>query len=176
MKKLYYVRHGLSTGNEASIVSGGKSDHPLAQEGKRQAKLAGQKAKDLNIDLIVSSTQTRAFQTAKIISKEIGYPVDEIQVNSILVERDYGDYEGHEGTLSPEILNEIYNKGIGGSESNKDLRARAEEAFKWISSLKADNILVVSHGSFGRVFRQICISEYDFEEKIPNAEIVCWIE
>lgn len=176
MKRLYFIRHGLSIGNKKGIVSGGQSNHALTKEGKEQAKLAGQGAKSLGIDLIVSSTQLRALQTAKFVAKEIGYPVKNIVANSLLVERDFGEYEGVTRLLRPEELEAIFQKGVKGSENDVALIKRAEEAFAWIESLPAKNILVVSHGSFGRCLRKVCVAEHDFEERIPNAEIVCWIE
>lgn len=175
MKRLYFIRHGLSTANKKTIVSG-RTNHRLATEGKEQAKIAGQKAKNLKIDLIVSSPQSRALQTAKIFAKEINYPVKKIRANSLFVERDFGDFEGRRGWLKPEDLEAIYNQGINGSESDIDLLKRAEEAFEWLESLPADNILVVSHGSFGRTLRKVLVTESDFHERIPNAEIVCWVE
>ncbi len=174
MKKLYFMRHGLSTANKRTIVSG-RSNHWLSPEGREQAKLAGQKAKGLHIDLIVCSTQTRALQTAKIFAKEIGYPVKKIVVNSLLVERDFGDYEGTRGLITDKVMEAIYEYGDGGSESDKAILKRAEEAFNWISSLGAKSILVVSHGSFGRALRKVAKTEHDYEERIANAELACWI-
>ena len=66
MKKLYFIRHGLSEGNVQEIWSG-STDTPLHTEGRAQAKAAGQKAKKLKIDLVVSSPMSRAKETAEII-------------------------------------------------------------------------------------------------------------
>lgn len=175
MKRLYFLRHGLSTANKRTILSG-STNHRLSAEGREQAKLAGQKAKNLSIDLIVSSTQSRALQTAKIFAKEIGYPIKKIVTNSLFVERDFGDYEGYKGLLPPEILKDIFENGGKGSESDADLLKRAKEAFAWLKAQSADSILVVSHGSFGRSLRKLAKADHDFHERIANAELVCWIE
>lgn len=171
MKKLYYIRHGLSEANKLGVF-GGREDHPLSKEGLRQAKLAGQKAKNLKIDLVVSSTQSRALNTAKIVAKEIGYPIQKIGANSLLVERDFGDLEG-KPYVPPD--DPLFHSAIG-MESDEDLIARAEEALEWLESLNDENILVVSHGAFGRALRKVIKADSDFHERIPNAEIICWID
>src|SRR5580765_3395811 len=89
MKHLYFVRHGLSENNKLSIFSG-QTESPLADEGREQARQAGQQAKDLHIDHIISSPLSRAHETAQIIAREIGYPEDKIEVSSLLVERHFG--------------------------------------------------------------------------------------
>ena len=162
----------MSTANKQGIWSG-RTDHPLAKEGQEQALLAGQKAKNLNIDLVVSSTQRRAYDTAKIMAKQIDYPIKKIMVNSLLVERDFGELETKKAYLTTV---EMHKANILGFETDDMLIKRAEEAFEWLESLGGKNILVVSHGSFGRALRKVAVAEHDFLESIPNAEIVCWVE
>lgn len=171
MKKLYFVRHGFSEGNKAGVYSG-RSNHPLTKQGEDQAKKAGQAAKDLGIDLIISSTQLRALETAKFIANKIGYPVDKIDANSLLVERDFGDLEGKPGSMSTE---DLHKAEINGFETDDMLLKRAEEAFELIQSLPQDNIMVVSHSSFGRSLRKVVLSDHDFHERIENAQILEWL-
>lgn len=174
MKKLYFVRHGLSEMN----VSGhwaGTSETPLTTEGRKQAKLAGKKAKKLNIDYIVSSPLKRAHETAKIIAEEIGYPIDQIYINPLFVERHWGKLEG--AKWSPDIDLD----GISDIETVDTIVERGKLALDFLKTLDANNILVVSHGSFGRAIRHHLIEEYPYSSlgtektKIPNAKIVCWI-
>lgn len=100
MKKLYFVRHGLSEMNVQGLMAG-TTDTPLTDLGRKQAKKAGQSAKDLNINLIVSSPLSRALKTAQIIAQEIGYPKNKIILNQLLIERDHGSLEGK--TWSPDL-------------------------------------------------------------------------
>lgn len=175
MKKLYFIRHGLSEMNKSGHFAG-RSDTPLAEEGRYQAKQAGQKAKDLKIDLIVSSPLSRAKETAEIIAGEIGYPADKIELSKLLLERDWGDLEG-KPHVTIDDLDEVPN-----AESWTDLLNRAEKALRFLESKEAENILVVSHGTFGRALRSHILEEEPFINKtsdasirLPNGEIICWI-
>jgi broad specificity phosphatase PhoE len=92
MKKLYFIRHGLSEMNKSGHFAG-TIDTPLAEEGRAQAKMAGIKARELRIDLIVTSPLIRASETAEIIARQIGYPKDKIVLSRLLIERHWGDLE-----------------------------------------------------------------------------------
>lgn len=171
MKKLYFIRHGLSEMNIQGVRSG-STETPLAPEGREQAKSAGQKAKQLGIDFIVSSPQSRALETARIIAKEIGYPVKEIHVNNLLVERHFGELEGQ--PWDPDLNLD----GIVDIETVDTLLERAKLALDWLHTLKANNVLVVSHGSFGRALRHHLLAGQPFHDhanRLGNAEIVCWL-
>lgn len=171
MKKLYFIRHGLSEMNVQAKLAG-HTETPLTNAGKTQAKKAGQSAKHIAIDLIISSPLSRALETATIFAKQINYPSKNIIVNPILIERFYGVMEGH--SYSPDLNFD----GVSDFETDNILVTRARLALDWINSLKADNILVVSHGSFGRALRSITKSEYPMShpERINNAELLCWVE
>lgn len=170
MEKLYFVRHGLSEFNVARRFAG-STDTPLTDEGRKQAKEAGQKAKKLKIDLIISSPLTRAHETAKIISKEIGYPEDKIELNPLLIERNYGAMEGQ--LWSPDLDMD----GIADIETDDTLLNRAAEALAFLQQIEVDNVLVVGHGSIGRAIRHHILEDFPYsaEERLPNAEIVQWI-
>jgi uncharacterized phosphatase len=165
MKQLYFVRHGLSELNVAGLYAG-HTETPLTDEGRAQAKEAGREAKSLHIDLIVSSPLSRAHETAKIIAKEIGYPVDKIVTNHLFIERFYGELEGK--SYDPDLDLD----GIADMENDDALIERAREALVWLKLQRADNILVASHGSFGRAFRYLHLPEIDFATKIANAELI----
>ena len=174
MKKLYFVRHGLS---EMNIIGqwSGTTETPLTSEGRKQARLAGKKAKKLNIDYIISSPLSRAYDTARVIAKEIGYPIDQIHVNPLFIERHFGELEGRH--WSPDIdLDDIAD-----IETADSVIHRAKMALDFLKTIEAENILVISHGSFGRAIRHHLIKKYPYdsvsteETRITNAEIVCWI-
>ncbi len=170
MKKLYFIRHGLSEMNVAGIVSG-RTNTSLTNEGRQQAKIAGQAAKHIKIDLIVCSPLSRAHDTAKIIAKEIGYPIKQLQTNSLLIERDYGQLEGKPWTPDLNL------DGVADLETAEMLITRAQLALDWLHTLPAQHILVVSHGAFGRAMRSILKPEFDFEHpvRLSNAEIHEWL-
>ncbi len=169
MKKIYFCRHGLSKMNVSGHMAG-VTDTPLVKIGKEQAKKAGNKAKSLNIDLIVSSPLKRAHETAKIIAKEIDYPLDQIHTSKLLLERDFGDAEGH--PYSPDLDLD----GFSDVETVNSIIERAKLSLRWIESLPGNNVLIVSHGSFGRALRSVILKDHEFEGhgQLPNAEIIFW--
>jgi uncharacterized phosphatase len=170
MKKLYFVRHGLTEMNVSGHFSG-STETNLTEVGRKQAKLAGKHAKNLGIDYIISSPQSRALETAKIIAKEIGYPVNNIHTNSLLVERHFGVMEGQ--PWNPDL---DYD-GIADVETSDTLINRAKLALDFLHTVEANNILVVAHGAIGRAIRHHILEDFPFEKfhKIENAEIVQWI-
>jgi probable phosphoglycerate mutase len=170
MKKLYFVRHGQSEMNLAGRFAG-TLNTLLTPEGKKQAKIAGKKAKKLNIDLIISSPLSRAHETAKIIAKEINYPEGKIELNPLLAERNYGVMEGQ--LFSPDIDMD----GVADIEATDNLLTRASEAVASLQQIEADSVLVVSHGSIGRAIRHHLLEDFPYRgvERLPNAEIVRWI-
>lgn len=70
------MRHGLSVLNVRGIRAG-HIETPLTDEGRQQARRAGQAAKKYQIDTIVCSPLSRAHETAAIVAKEIGIPEKE---------------------------------------------------------------------------------------------------
>ena len=181
MKKLLFVRHGLTAMNSEGLFSG-QIETPLTEEGKEQAKQAGKNLKrDYSVDLIISSSLSRAFDTASIIATELDYPVDKIQKSGLIIERGFGLLEA---TPFEEFFEEHIYKDLDdveGAETIEELHDRAHEALEFIKSLKQDNILVVSHGAFGRAFRRAVKGEPHTHEytnpfaQIKNAEIVVLI-
>lgn len=167
MKRLYFIRHGLSEMNLQGVFAG-LTNTPLTDEGRTQAKAAGKKAKALSIDHIVCSPLDRAHETARIIAKEIGYPQNDIELNSLLIERDFGSLEGQPWSLDVNV------DGFTDVETSGSLLSRARLALDFLESLEYDNILVVSHGALGRAIRHHVLSEFPFSHphRIPNAEII----
>lgn len=150
----------------------GTTDTPLVKEGREQAKNAGQKAKNLDIDLIVSSPLSRALETAQIIANEINYPTNKIHTHKLLIERDFGEAEGH--PYAPDLNLD----GFSDIETVDTLLERAHLALKWIDTLPGTTVLVVSHGSFGRALRSILLEGYEFNGfgQLPNSEVILWQE
>jgi broad specificity phosphatase PhoE len=170
MTHIYFVRHGLSQLNVAGKIAG-FTDTPLVKEGKEQAKQAGISVKKLKIDHIISSPLSRTLETAKIIAKEINYPINKIEVNPLFIERHFGSLEG-----KPYKPDTNYD-GIADAEPSHVLLSRSKLAVDYLENLPYKNILVVSHGSFGRALRHHLVPSQPFHAwaKINNAEIVKWV-
>jgi broad specificity phosphatase PhoE len=179
MKRLFFVRHGLTNMNVSGHWSG-RTEAVLTNEGMTQAINAGKhiKANLPRIDLIISSPQVRARHTAELIATELGYPLSDIKLSDYLVERSFGDLEGTPGDdfFKHHEYHEIdYVLGV---ETIEQMQIRANVALKYISKMLEDNILIVSHGSFGRAFIRSVNSlphtqEYDGDRlQIGNAEVL----
>jgi broad specificity phosphatase PhoE len=164
MKHLYFCRHGESEANLQRVFAG-RADSPLTPHGCEQARVAGQHADELSLDLIVASPLIRALETARIIAAEAEYPLDKIVTNKLFFERSWGSLEGksfdsiEDPTTHPDI------------ESEVDFTARVHAAYEYLQQLDAETILLVGHGSFSRELRSI-IDPQNIYKELPNAKIV----
>lgn len=164
MKHLYYCRHGQSELNLARIFAG-RIDTPLTDRGRQQARLAGQSAKDLSIDLIVSSPLSRAYETAAIIAEQISYDLQNIVVDPLFVEQSYGSMQGQswDTTEPPSNYTDM--------ESDKDLYERAITGLVFLQARPESTILLVSHGDFGKALMR-AIDPSDSASEPENAQIM----
>ena len=80
MKNLILIRHAKSSWKNAYLLD---IDRPLNKRGKRDAPVMGKRLaeRESRPDLMISSPATRALVTAKVIAKEIEYPLEEIVVD-----------------------------------------------------------------------------------------------
>jgi len=179
MKRLYFIRHGESEGNVAGIFSG-RMDVELTPKGVQQARIAGIQAKEtgLVINLIITSPYKRTRATANSIATEIGYPLNKIKTNELLLERNFGNLEG---TSMDDYLNEHLYQEIDNTEKAETLehlQLRALSLLDHCKMIESDNILLVGHAAFGRALRRVIenkpyTAEYtDPLKQIPNAEII----
>jgi phosphohistidine phosphatase len=78
MKTLTLFRHAKSSWAEPGLAD---HDRPLNDRGEHDAPLMAKRLVDAGIrpSLILSSTATRAWTTAKIVAREIGYPAEFLQ-------------------------------------------------------------------------------------------------
>ena len=97
MSYLVLLRHGLSQWNLENRFTG-FTDVDLTEEGREEARKAGQRLKDAGIefDQVFTSTLKRANDTARIALKEAGQEglIDSMIYHDDLRERDYGDLTG----------------------------------------------------------------------------------
>lgn len=81
MKTVYIVRHGKSSWENPDLP-----DHfrKLLPEGEKRTEKVGRhlRMKLINPDLIITSSATRALETAKIMARELRYPPDQININT----------------------------------------------------------------------------------------------
>ena len=78
MKTLTLLRHAKSSWSEQGLDD---HDRPLSRRGERDAPVMGRRILKAGIrpSLIVSSTAARALATARIVAREISYPLEFLQ-------------------------------------------------------------------------------------------------
>src|SRR5947209_20359778 len=92
MGKLILVRHGETPANRDGFFA--CDDTPLTDSGRRQAREVSEKIRDrFQPVAVISSHLTRAQQTAEIVSRELGLPLEVIDG---LQECDFGALKGRE--------------------------------------------------------------------------------
>lgn len=84
------LRHAKSSWKDITIPD---HERPLNKRGKKDALRLGKilKKQDLIPDIIISSTATRAIETASLIAERCGY-TKKIETNSLLYATNYMDY------------------------------------------------------------------------------------
>ncbi len=151
---LYIMRHGKTEWNALHKLQG-RTDIPLNEEGKRMARQACEKYKELNIDVCYCSPLVRALETAQIVLKNRKIPIIE---DKRLSEMSFGEYEGIENSLAiPDCpINVIFNQpekyieSVGGAETFEQLFARTGSFLKEIVEPQVQegkDILIVGHGA-----------------------------
>ena len=146
--RLILLRHGETEWSRDRKHTS-TTDLDLTDEGRDQARLAALTLNTLGLDnpLVVSSPRRRALATAELA----GLTVD--QVLPLLVEWDYGDYEGlttHEiRTETPGWL--LWTYGCPGGESVDQVSMRADQAVAYaLDHMSERDVVFVSHGHFSR--------------------------
>jgi len=142
MTDLYLVRHGETEWNRQRRIQG-RTDIPLNDTGRDQARLTGMLLTRRPIARVYASPLSRAFETASIIAGELGLPEPQTHVG--LVERDYGEAEG----LTFHEVDVRFPRDVDapGRESREAVAARVVPALVEIAHRHpGESIVVVSHG------------------------------
>lgn len=146
--RLVLLRHGETEWSRDRKHTS-RTDLDLTEHGREQAKQATATLARLELDnpLVISSPRRRAVLTAELA----GLTVD--VVSPLLVEWDYGDYEGlttHEiRTQTPGWL--LWTYGCPGGESVDQVSMRADQAVAYaLDQMGERDVVFVSHGHFSR--------------------------
>jgi len=174
MKTIYLIRHAETEALRDGLLAGSGFDTPLTEEGRSQAKEVGKLLANYEIDTIVSSPMSRTRETAGIIATVIGYKQENIQLNKLFVERSYGPYEK---ISFKEFVKEYENNNLlDGVETTEELYERVARSFDWLRQLDGERILLVTHGSVGRMIILLSQNKRHDEHKniksIGTAEVV----
>ena len=140
MTDLVLVRHGETEWNRIGRVQG-RSDIPLNDTGREQARETGRRLSDGAFDAVVASPLSRAAETARIIAAELD--TDDVELIDDLVERDYGGAEGMTGAE----IDAAYDGKLVARETRRATVQRVEPALLALAErYPGQRVLVVSHG------------------------------
>ncbi|WBU38572.1 histidine phosphatase family protein [Homoserinibacter sp. YIM 151385] len=142
MTELFLVRHGETDWNAARRIQG-RTDIPLNDTGRAQARATGRLLARRSWDGVVTSPLARAAETAAIIAAELG--LGEPAVSEPLVERDYGAAEGLDYTE----IDRRFPEGarVPGRETREQVAARVvPELVRLAQARPGASLVVVSHG------------------------------
>jgi probable phosphoglycerate mutase len=158
MAKIFVVRHGQDTDNEAGRLNGHR-DTDLTELGRQQAAITAEKLKGQDISFVYVSPLKRCIQTAEIISQTAGLPAPEVFPD--LIERDFGFFAGKLAADIPKLTEDmVVSDGINyflsgeGVETFAQAHDRALKVLKQIKEKHPDqNVLLATHGDFGKMLR-----------------------
>ncbi len=164
MKKVYFVRHGLTDFNIDRKVQ----DHTdtLSEEGLKQAEDVAERMTHIQFDLLLSSDMERAKQTAEKIAERTGHTP---RFSSLFVEAKYpsslvglarDDDAVQAYYLEQKKHNDDLDWQFEDEETSHMLRSRTKEALAFIVAQPEDLITVVTHGRFLRhILCQILVGD-----------------
>jgi broad specificity phosphatase PhoE len=146
--RLFLLRHGETEWSKSGQHTG-TTDLELTENGRAQAKLAGEALAELNLvdPVVFSSPRQRAMLTAELAGLTIS------KVSPLLAEWDYGSYEGLTTAqireTDPDWL--VFTHGCPGGESVAQVSERADRAIAMaLEQMESRDVVFVSHGHFSR--------------------------
>jgi probable phosphoglycerate mutase len=143
-REITLLRHGATAWTKSGQHTG-RTDIPLDDDGREQARALGARLAGAEFDLVLTSPLARAAETAQLA----GY--GQAVVTPDLCEWDYGDYEGLTTTAvrSERPDWSIFDDGCPGGETAADVGRRADRV---ISSLRGSEVVALfAHGHLLRV-------------------------
>ncbi|MDD3098573.1 MAG: histidine phosphatase family protein [Candidatus Pacebacteria bacterium] len=157
LKNRYFLlRHGktIHQTEKKNITYFYPDDNPpcvLLKEGIEEVRLAGEKLKDKNIDLIFASDILRIKQTVEIVAKMIGYNLDKVVYDKRLRDINWGILSGKSKEEAWAYYNndkmKKFDLGAPGGESWSQCQKRMIAVINEIEKNYEDkNVLIVSHG------------------------------
>lgn len=87
MKTIYILRHAKSSWEFPHLTD---EERPLTDKGRKRTRRINKYLEEhqIKVDLIISSHAVRAYETAKIVARAIGYPLEKIRINKMIYHSD----------------------------------------------------------------------------------------
>jgi probable phosphoglycerate mutase len=150
MTFIYLVRHGQTAWNKEEIFRG-RTDVPLDETGLKQAELAGEYFKEMEIHAVYSSPLSRAWGTAQKIAQFHKLRVQPLQG---IIDMSFGKWEGRPHQEIRQDDKETYRQWVEephlvrlpGGEGLDDVRVRAMAGMEEvIRNHSGKTLVLVSH-------------------------------
>jgi len=144
--QIYLVRHGETVWSRSGRHTG-LTDLPLTAKGVEEAHRIGVRLRGISFSRVITSPLKRAFETCELT----GFG-NIAELDRLLVEWNYGDYEG----LTTEEIQakrpdwRLFRDGCPNGETPEDIGRRGDEFLRSLQ-LSEGNKLVFSSGHFLRV-------------------------
>lgn len=150
-KLLYIIRHGETDHNRNRIVQGRGVDTSLNEVGRKQAQLFYSKYQHHEFDLLLASSQQRAYQTISAFEK------NNLKVNQDhrIDEISWGEHEGKSGgeelmkkydrIIQSWSLGNYDDKPVGGESAN-ELSLRVNSFLEDLCNQSFNCALISTHG------------------------------
>ena len=180
MVLFYFLRHGETEWNVEGRFCG-RTDVPLSDVGRRQARLLALRLKPLLPDTLYSSPLRRALETATLIGEVVGH---EPVVDPRLTELNYGAWEGlslEEIKRSGPAIYKAWNRDPGSlappqGESGVQLVERVMPFLRDAAQRHpGENVVVVCHKTVCRLlachFMGVPLREYRQAVRVDNAAL-----
>lgn len=179
MATLTLLRHGQSQWNLENRFTGWV-DVDLSPQGEAEARTAGEKLRDVPVDVVFTSVLKRSIRTADIALEAAGKHNLPTHRSQALNERHYGDLQGLNkaetaaihGDEQVRIWRRSYDIAPPNGESLKDTQERVAPYYnEQIAPLlrAGTNVLVVAHGNSLRAL--IMFVEHLTPEQILATEV-----
>jgi broad specificity phosphatase PhoE len=139
------VRHGQTNSNINQIIQG-RTDNPLNEDGKLEARKLGNilKLQNKTFDSIISSPMSRALETAVILAKKIDYDKP-IHVIQRFVERNFFHLEGKPVEEGMPLVRQKGYKHPGYEDDDKIIHRVVTATLKLEATYHDQEVLCVAH-------------------------------
>ena len=145
--QLWLVRHGETEWSAAGQHTS-RTDLPLTDAGKRQARGLRTLLAGVEPSLVLCSPRARAQDTARLAGLDIDETTDD------LAEWDYGAYEGR---TTEQIRRDdpdwsLWTHGVPGGENRRQVAERADRVLSRAAKAMLEGpVILIGHGHFSRV-------------------------
>ena len=144
--EIVLARHGETEWSRDGRHTG-RTDIPLTDEGRRQARVLGEALGEWSFGRVLSSPLERALETCRLAG--LG---DRVETTDDLLEWDYGEYEG---ITTPQIREQrpdwyLWRDGCPGGEQPGDVARRVDRVLAAVGAERED-VALFAHGHVLRV-------------------------